>query len=640
MLASRPFAALLNTFLYVAAVGEWLLFAWPGLLLWRLGVLHAWMVISDAKADWRTDRALRSGLTNKRNVAGHSEGVARRTAACEPSGMRPNVALLCSLLLALVLAGHARAQQSASFQAGADDRAAFEQWFSGLSSEYRSGAEYWVAHRSVPRGARCTATGDQLAGCQAAQQRLAPIDARRRAEPDYRLGWNSVQAPLTAQSSYQPPAPETLYHVQRNTYGCQNSRAALALTNPLEPRRSDPGWVNNVINDGVCASITPNSSWRMIRHEGHLVLMSYAGTTGRPGTFYLRESDLSAPVAIPDTAAGQVSIGSGGSAPAATFAPPAAPSAAPMPSTTANPPSQSSTPSSGYLNPPLDDSSSRTQPAAPIFAGPAPATPVVQTSSGGSYTGWLIFIGIVAIVALIFFLKSSAERARVEAANARRRKATTIAFGEISEKAHLLHVRREQLTQPDFYGTIDTAKWEKEKVNFIQSRVVPLLNDTGMGDLTAEVLPVIFAEVEAAAWRPIAEATRETFSNPEVYSPDMDPIHYEIHCARQLGKAGWTTKATPRTGDQGADVLADRRGVTLVVQCKLYSSNVGNGAVQEAIAARTYHRTDLAAVVSNAAFTKSARELAGMSDVTLLHHSQLPAYTGASGPREVMNAAD
>ena len=56
LLALRPVAAILNTFLYVAAFGGWLLFGLPGFILWALGVLHAWMVISGAKADRRADR--------------------------------------------------------------------------------------------------------------------------------------------------------------------------------------------------------------------------------------------------------------------------------------------------------------------------------------------------------------------------------------------------------------------------------------------------------------------------------------------------------------------------------------------------------------------------------------------------------
>lgn len=60
LLALRPGAAILNAFLYVGAFFGWLFFAAPGFILWALGVLHAWVVINNAKADRRVDRAVRA----------------------------------------------------------------------------------------------------------------------------------------------------------------------------------------------------------------------------------------------------------------------------------------------------------------------------------------------------------------------------------------------------------------------------------------------------------------------------------------------------------------------------------------------------------------------------------------------------
>jgi len=108
----------------------------------------------------------------------------------------------------------------------------------------------------------------------------------------------------------------------------------------------------------------------------------------------------------------------------------------------------------------------------------------------------------------------------------------------------------------------------------------------------------------------------------------MEPLDYEKHCALELEKTGWGTRLTVATGDQGADVIAHRDGKVLVLQCKLYSSPVGNDAVQQVIAARHFQSADLAAVVSNQPFTKAAKQLAGVSGVHLLHHEQLASFTG------------
>ena len=103
----------------------------------------------------------------------------------------------------------------------------------------------------------------------------------------------------------------------------------------------------------------------------------------------------------------------------------------------------------------------------------------------------------------------------------------------------------------------------------------------------------------------------------------MTPIGFENHCAKQLRDVGWCATLTPHSGDQGADIVARRASVSLVVQCKLYSSPIGNAAVQEAIAARVFYGATYAAVVSNQPYTASARELALRADVVLMAPTEL-----------------
>jgi restriction system protein len=50
---------------------------------------------------------------------------------------------------------------------------------------------------------------------------------------------------------------------------------------------------------------------------------------------------------------------------------------------------------------------------------------------------------------------------------------------------------------------------------------------------------------------------------------------------------------------------------------------VGNKAVQEVFAAKRHEQAHHAAVVTNNDFTRSARQIAATTDVTLLHHDQL-----------------
>jgi len=104
---------------------------------------------------------------------------------------------------------------------------------------------------------------------------------------------------------------------------------------------------------------------------------------------------------------------------------------------------------------------------------------------------------------------------------------------------------------------------------------------------------------------------------------EMSPIEYEHFIVNILNSSGWIARATTSTGDQGIDVIAEADNIKIVIQCKLYSSNVGNSAVQEIIAGKVFEKADYAAVVSNANYTRSARQLASSSGVFLMHHDEL-----------------
>jgi len=79
---------------------------------------------------------------------------------------------------------------------GQQDRRAWDAWVAGLIGDFRQGADWWAGVRSTANPPPCTkAPGtDRVAavrGCSEAKTRLAFADRRRRAEPDYRSGWNN-----------------------------------------------------------------------------------------------------------------------------------------------------------------------------------------------------------------------------------------------------------------------------------------------------------------------------------------------------------------------------------------------------------------------------------------------------------------
>lgn len=85
---------------------------------------------------------------------------------------------------------------------------------------------------------------------------------------------------------------------------------------------------------------------------------------------------------------------------------------------------------------------------------------------------------------------------------------------------------------------------------------------------------------------------------------------------------GYTVKKTSYSGDQGADLIVEKEGLSFAVQCK-DSARVGNKAVQEVLAAQRFYKTDYAVVVTSGEFTKAARELAATTDAYLIGDAEI-----------------
>ena len=98
----------------------------------------------------------------------------------------------------------------------------------------------------------------------------------------------------------------------------------------------------------------------------------------------------------------------------------------------------------------------------------------------------------------------------------------------------------------------------------------------------------------------------------------MSGHEFEYWCAAVLKANGfYNVSVTKGSGDQGVDVLASRNGSSYAIQCKCYSTNLGNTPVQEVYAGKQYYNCDIAVVMTNRYFTKGAQELARKTGVIL-----------------------
>lgn len=105
---------------------------------------------------------------------------------------------------------------------------------------------------------------------------------------------------------------------------------------------------------------------------------------------------------------------------------------------------------------------------------------------------------------------------------------------------------------------------------------------------------------------------------------NMNGHQFEYFCSNILSKNGFeNVNVTKGSGDQGIDIIAYKDGIKYGIQCKCYSSDVGNKAVQEAFSGKVFYNCHIAAVLTNRFFTKSAIELSKKNGVVLWDRNKL-----------------
>lgn len=189
----------------------------------------------------------------------------------------------------------------------------------------------------------------------------------------------------------------------------------------------------------------------------------------------------------------------------------------------------------------------------------------------------------------------------------------------INEHLDTLARKRMALLTTDDYGVFKDLGWKKEVRYFVDKVLLPNFSEKDViiaKRLLGEDFFILEVEDAAAQYQESVAAEAEL---PE----KITPLEFEAWCAQQLGNRGWRARTTTGSGDQGADVLAEKGARKLVLQCKFYNGSVGNKAVQEVFAAKQHFGCNEAAVVATGGFTSSAQQLARTTGVYLLLHTEL-----------------
>ena len=208
--------------------------------------------------------------------------------------------------------------------------------------------------------------------------------------------------------------------------------------------------------------------------------------------------------------------------------------------------------------------------ALPLLVGAACIYVLYEVISHDLPVVILLAIVVGVIVALAIVLPARRNRRHLfETANA-----------IIEQHADQLAKVRAQVVRQDPYGKPVLEKWHSEIDYFITEHIRPSLTikqQSMLESTRADIKRMIMSRAESVTQQtPIFKA----------FSGTMKPRESEAFCAEQLRACGWDAQLTPTTGDQGVDVIAEKHGSRVVLQCKLYSVPVGNFAIQEIVAGK------------------------------------------------------
>ena len=103
----------------------------------------------------------------------------------------------------------------------------------------------------------------------------------------------------------------------------------------------------------------------------------------------------------------------------------------------------------------------------------------------------------------------------------------------------------------------------------------------------------------------------------------MEGFEFERYVGELFQKFDFNVVVTKKSQDFGCDVVLEKNGDRIAIQTKRSTDKVSLKAVQEIVASLKKYDARIGVVISNAKFTKSARQLAKINDVVMINRNAL-----------------
>jgi restriction system protein len=103
----------------------------------------------------------------------------------------------------------------------------------------------------------------------------------------------------------------------------------------------------------------------------------------------------------------------------------------------------------------------------------------------------------------------------------------------------------------------------------------------------------------------------------------LDPVEFENFVGGLFKRMGYDVSTTPKTGDEGVDLVLRKDGRLGVVQCKHYKESVGQPVVRDMYGTMVHEKADEAFLVTPGVFTEHAKQWARGHPIRLVDGKKL-----------------
>ena len=107
------------------------------------------------------------------------------------------------------------------------------------------------------------------------------------------------------------------------------------------------------------------------------------------------------------------------------------------------------------------------------------------------------------------------------------------------------------------------------------------------------------------------------------YWMSLDGLEFEQELGEVFKRLGYTVQSTPRTGDQGIDIILRKDGKTTIVQCKSHQSPVGPAVARELYGSMRATKADGAILACTGGFTRGVKQFAQGKPINLISAAEL-----------------